>query len=78
MADFGIFYLPIVMATSIIKNLTIFRIFGFFSGPRVIDFLEIEKTFGNKRVANYELMAKFKFLLISNGYSSEKWQKICE
>ena len=34
LADFGNLFIPNVMATSIIENITILQIFGFFEGPR--------------------------------------------
>ena len=67
------------MATNIIENFTIFEIFWLFLGGQnkffSLDFLQIGNIFVNKKGANYELMAKFKFLLNSNGYFSKKWQK---
>jgi len=43
------------MTTSIIENLTFFGLLDCFKG---LNFLEIEKTFGNKKVANNELTLK--------------------
>ena len=63
------------MATSIIENLTILQIFGFFEGPRkkkILDFIEIQNCFVNKKVANRRFMAKSQFLLNSMGYFSKK------
>ena len=63
------------MATNIIENFTIFEIFYFSKMVKktfFFDFLEIGNIFVNKKVANYELMAKFQFLLNSNGYFSKK------
>ena len=47
------------MATSIIENLTILQIFGFFGGPekKILDFIEIENCFVNKKVANCGFMS---------------------
>ena len=69
-----VIFFPPVMATNIIKNLTIFEIFlTFLRGSQIFlffDFLEIGNIFVDKKGANYELMAKSQFSLNSNGYFS--------
>ena len=40
-----------------------------------IDFLEIEKTFENKKGAIFEFMVKSQFLFNSIGYFLKQWQK---
>ena len=52
MADFGNFFFQNVMAANIIENLKIVEIFWLSQGVKNIfflDFLEIEKTFENKK-----------------------------
>ena len=62
------------MNTNVINNSTIFGIFYFFKGVKNIlfYFLKIEKTFVNKKGANFEFMAKSQFLLNYIGYFSKK------
>ena len=52
LADFGNFFFQNVMAANIIENLKKFEIFDFPKGVKknfFFDFLEIEKTFENKK-----------------------------
>ena len=54
------------------------QIFGFFEGPRkikILDFIEIENCFVNKKVDNRRFMAKSQFLLNPMEYFSKIWQK---
>ena len=72
LADFGIFFffktswLPILL-----KILQILKFFDFPKGVKknfVFDFLEIEKTFENKKDVIFEFMSKSQFLLNYVGY----------
>ena len=80
MVDFGIFFFQNVMAAIIIENFKNFEIFLTF--PRgskkifFLDFLEIEKTFENKKGVIFEFMSKSQFLLNYVGYLVQKSAKI--
>ena len=66
------------MAANIIKNFKNFEIFLLLKGGKkknVLDFLEIEKTFVNKKGATFQFMAKSQFSLNYIGYFSKKLQK---
>ena len=75
MADFGNFFFQNVMAANIIENLKILKFFDF---PKWVkknfffDFLEIEKTFENKKDVLFEFMSKSQFLLNYVGYFLKK------
>ena len=75
LADFGNFFNPSWLP--ILLKIVLFLGFFYFSKgikKKILDFLEIRDNY-NKKGANYKLMAKFKFLLNSNGYFSKKGQK---
>ena len=59
------------MAANIIENFKNFEIFDFPKGvkkKKIPDFLEIEKTFENKKGVIFEFMVKSQFLFNSIGY----------
>ena len=76
-----IFFFQNVMAANIIENLKNFEIFRLSQGGKKIfffDFLEIEKTFENKKGVIFEFMVKSQFLFNSIGYFLKKMTKIRE
>ena len=75
MVDFGNFFFQNVMAANIIENFKIFEIFLLSQGGQkkcFFDFLEIEKTFENKKGVIFEFMSKSQFLLNYVGYFFKK------
>ena len=74
-----IFLFQNVMAANIIENLKKFEIFWLSQGGQkkffFIDFLEIEKTFENKKGVIFKFMSKSQFLLDYVGYFLNKLQK---
>ena len=69
------------MAANIIENFKNFEIFWLSQGGQknfFFDFLEIEKTFENKKGVIFEFMSKSQFLLNYVGYFLKKMTKIRE
>ena len=79
MADFGNFFFQNVMAANIIENFKNFEIFWLSQGGQkkfFFDFLEIEKTFENKKGVIFKFMFKSQFLEIEKKFFFDPLGKV--